>query len=85
MSASDDLHAIPISDRPPRGFTFRGLGFIVVFNLGCLCANGTQLLLTPLALVAPQLYRTFIRKTKANFGLLLGKPDITEHLLGHAS
>ncbi|KAJ1301422.1 hypothetical protein OPQ81_008682 [Rhizoctonia solani] len=71
MTAHEDLHAIPITERPPQRLSFRGLAFLIVFNIGCLCTNGSQLLLVPLALVAPQLYRALIRKTKASFGLLL--------------
>jgi hypothetical protein len=72
MTAPEDLHTIPTTDRPPQGFSLRGLAFIAIFNIGCLCVNGSQLLLMPLALVAPWLYRAMIRKTKASFGLLLG-------------
>ncbi|KAG8679077.1 hypothetical protein FRC08_017240, partial [Ceratobasidium sp. 394] len=71
MTAHEDLHAIPITDRPSQRPTLRGILFIIVFNIGCFLVNGSQLLLVPLALVAPKLYRAAIRKTKANFGLLL--------------
>ncbi|KAG9102727.1 hypothetical protein FRC06_001300 [Ceratobasidium sp. 370] len=71
MTAHEDLHTIPITDRPSQRPTLRGILFIVVFNIGCFLVNGSQLLLVPLALVAPKLYRAAIRKTKANFGLLL--------------
>ncbi|EUC63798.1 acyltransferase [Rhizoctonia solani AG-3 Rhs1AP] len=71
MTEHEDLHTIPITDRPPQSLSLGGLGFIFAFNIGCVCDNVSQLLLVPLALVAPQLYRTLIRKTKASFGLLL--------------
>lgn len=71
MTAREDLHTIPITDRPPQRLSIGGLAFIIVFNIGCLCVNGSQLLLVPLALIAPRLYRALIRKTKASFGLLL--------------
>ncbi|CAE6378535.1 unnamed protein product [Rhizoctonia solani] len=71
MPANEDLHATSIVDRPPRRLSFGGVAFSIVFITGCLCTNGAQLLLVPLALVAPRAYRTLVRKTKANFGLLL--------------
>lgn len=76
MTAHEDLHAIPIPDRPKQRPTLLGVAFILTFNTGCFLANGSQLLLWPLALIAPKLYRTAIRRTKANFGLLLGELEI---------
>lgn len=71
MTAHEDLHAIPVPDRPRQRPTLLGVGFVIVFNVGCILINGSQLLIWPLALLVPKLYRTAIRKTKANFGLLL--------------
>lgn len=71
MPPPKDLHAIPITDRPAQRTRIQGLLFIVLFNIGCIFVNATQLLVFPLALVAPKLFRAVVRKTKANFGLLL--------------
>ncbi|CUA77685.1 hypothetical protein RSOLAG22IIIB_06721 [Rhizoctonia solani] len=71
MTEHEDSHTMPITDRSPQRLSLGGLAFILVFNMGCLCVNISQLLLVPLALLAPRAYRTLIRKTKASFGLLL--------------
>ncbi|QRV83363.1 acyltransferase [Ceratobasidium sp. AG-Ba] len=71
MTAHEDLHTIPILDRPSKRPTLLGIGFVIIFNAGCILVNASQILIWPLALIAPKLYRAAIRKTKANFGLLL--------------
>ncbi|KAG8903315.1 hypothetical protein FRB99_003447 [Tulasnella sp. 403] len=66
-----DLHKLPISDRPPESSWARAVLFFVVFNIGCLCINGTQFLCLPLLLVSRDLYRGCINYTKKSFGTLL--------------
>ena len=76
-ASATPLHALPISQRPPRTWARIGSAvlFCLLFNLGCLLINGSQFVfLLPLRLLpfrwSRRLYYAGIRYTKGAFGAL---------------
>lgn len=74
------LCGIEISKRPPKTFTQKLLGLIslVVFLVGCISVNATQLLfVVPLALLpfpwAKEAHESSVRYTKGAFGILISE------------
>lgn len=73
-----NIHSIPIAQRPPRPGLIRAILFVIVFDIGILCGNFTQLLLLPLRLLpfvpyAREAYERGIQWTKGGFGSLLSE------------
>ncbi|KAF9457097.1 acyltransferase-domain-containing protein [Collybia nuda] len=73
-----DLHNLPISQRPPLSWrrSCKAITFFILFNLGCLMVNATQILiLLPIRAFPSRwsrdIYNDGIHYTKGAFGCLL--------------